>query len=55
MSAILWIGGAVYLICVLKTVGQRYDNDFCTLARGNEACYISERANQRVSATAERA
>jgi hypothetical protein len=28
MSAILWLGGALYLLAVHFTVGKRYDADF---------------------------
>ena len=28
MSAILWLGGALYLLAVIHTTGKRYDADF---------------------------
>ena len=28
MSAILWLGGAIYLLTIIQTAGHRYERDF---------------------------
>lgn len=50
MSAILYIGGVVYLLLVIQETGKRFERDHCLWrARMQSGMYAGVIANERVT------